>query len=79
MQKPNKYRMPLTGRVVLTGITFLLLSACAVPSASVTSNTICRELERDLPIYSVRDTAETLEAGARFIDVFYAVCGSLTK
>jgi hypothetical protein len=28
-----------------------------------------------LPTYSVKDTPETLESGAKFIDVFYAVCG----
>jgi hypothetical protein len=79
MQKPNKSKMPLTVRVGLTGTICLLLNACAVPTASETSNTICRELERDLPTYSVKDTPQTLESGARFIDVFYAVCGSLTK
>ena len=55
--------------------TCLLLSACAAPSGSETSRTICRELARDLPTYSVKDTPETLESGARFIDVFNAVCG----
>lgn len=58
---------------------FLLLSACAVPTGSETSRTICRELERDLPTYSVKDTPETLEAGARFIDVFNAVCKDQIK
>jgi hypothetical protein len=38
---------------------------------------ICRELERDLPTYSKKDTPETLESGARFLDVFYAVCGQV--
>lgn len=52
-----------------------LLNACAVPTGSETSRTICRELDRDLPTYSVKDTPETLESGAKFIDVFQAVCG----
>lgn len=30
---------------------------------------------RDLPTYSQSDTPETLETGARFMDVFDAVCG----
>jgi hypothetical protein len=55
-------------------ITFLLLSGCAAPHALETSRTVCRELARDLPTYSVKDTPETLEAGARFIDIFSAVC-----
>jgi len=55
----------------------LLLSACAVPNGLETSRTICRELERDLPTYSTKDTPETLESGARFLDVFQAVCGQV--
>lgn len=51
-----------------------LLSACQSLSGSETSRSICRELERDLPTYSVKDTAQTLEAGARFIEIFNAVC-----
>jgi len=51
-----------------------LLSACQSTNVLETSRTVCRELERDLPTYSVKDTPETLESGARFIDVFYAVC-----
>jgi hypothetical protein len=59
---------------VLMVITILLLSGCANTSALETSRTICRELARDLPTYSVKDTPETLESGARFIDVYNAVC-----
>lgn len=55
----------------------LLLSACASSVNFETSKTICRELERDLPTYSTKDTPETLESGARFLDVFYAVCGEV--
>ena len=56
-------------------IAVTLLSACAPVAGSATSDAICRELRRDLPTYSTRDTAETLEAGARFVGVFDAVCG----
>lgn len=54
-----------------------LLTGCIKPDASATTETertICRELRRDLPSYSRRDTTETLESGARFISVFDAVC-----
>jgi hypothetical protein len=67
------------GRVGLMVTISLLLSACSVPKGSETYKTLCRELERDLPTYSVKDTPETLESGARFIDVFNAVCGGLTR
>lgn len=59
---------------VLTAITLLLLSGCANISALETSRTVCRELARDLPTYSTKDTPETLESGARFLDVYYAIC-----
>ena len=59
---------------VLTAITLLLLSGCANTSALETSRTVCRELAIDLPTYSVKDTPETLESGARFLDVYYAIC-----
>ena len=59
---------------VLTAIILPLLSACAGTSALETSRTICRELARDLPTYSTKDTPETLESGARFIDIYNAVC-----
>jgi hypothetical protein len=39
-----------------------------------TERTICRELARDLPTYSTRDTDATKEAGVRFLTVFRAVC-----
>ena len=50
-----------------------------MPSASETLRTVCRELDRDLPSYSVKDTPATLESGARFVDVFNAVCGEQLK
>ena len=59
--------------MLLAGIA---LSGCAMPDGSAT-DTACRELRRDLPTYSASDTQETLDAGARFIGVFNAVCRSL--
>jgi len=64
-------------QIVYGGLTVticLLLSACGATSASETSRTICRELARDLPTYSTKDTPETLESGARFLDVYHAIC-----
>lgn len=54
-----------------------LLSACSATNGSETSRSICRELERDLPTYSRKDTFQTLQSGAKFIEVFYAVCGAV--
>ena len=53
----------------------LLLSGCMTTGNSETERSICRELRRDLPTYSTRDTEETLRSGADFLDVFKAVCG----
>ena len=70
--------MRATSKLVLTVLVWVsvmtLLKACAQPAGSVTEHTICRELRRDLPTWSTRDTAETLAAGARFTAVFAAVC-----
>ena len=60
--------------VGLMVITLPLLNGCAGTSALETSRTVCRELARDLPTYSTQDTPETLESGARFIDIYNAVC-----
>lgn len=65
-------RQTRRGLMLMTG---LLLSGCAQVGTSETEATICRELRRDLPTYSTRDTPETLDAGAQFLDVFAAVCG----
>jgi len=51
-----------------------LLSGCVSTRSSETYRSVCRELERDLPTYSAKDTQETLQTGARFLDVFAAVC-----
>ena len=53
----------------------MLLTGCVKSGGSATERTICRELRADLPTYSRRDTPETLAAGARFVEVFAAVCG----
>lgn len=53
----------------------MLLTGCVKPEGSEIERAICRELRADLPTYSRRDTPETLKAGARFVEVFAAVCG----
>ena len=64
-----------TGRGLLMTLGLLMmLSGCANLTGSATSATICRELARDLPTYSMSDTPETLASGARFVGVFEAVC-----
>jgi outer membrane biogenesis lipoprotein LolB len=71
----GRSRMRLTPPAALLAV--MLLTACASTAPSATTEmerVICRELARDLPTYSARDTAATLEAGARFLDVFAAVC-----
>ena len=55
-------------------ITILLLNGCGATNVLETSRTVCRELARDLPTYSTKDTPETLESGAKFLDVYYAIC-----
>lgn len=62
--------LTLLGLLLLT----ILLPSCAAPGGSETERTICREMRRDLPTYSTRDTAETLASGARFQAVFSAIC-----
>jgi hypothetical protein len=42
---------------------------------SATSDTICRELRRDLPTSSTQDTERSKAENADFRDVFKAVCG----
>lgn len=66
---------PMLPALILTS--GLLLTGCATttPAVSETEATLCRELRADLPTYSRQDTAETLDTGARFLDVFAAVCG----
>ena len=52
-----------------------LLSACATPGGSETEAAICRELRAALPTWSAKDSAQSLEEGARFVAVFEGVCG----
>lgn len=69
--------MPATSKTVLilpAALMATLLSGCIKPDASETERTMCRELWRDLPTYSRTDTAETLQSGARFVDVFRGIC-----
>ena len=61
-------------RIMLVATAAMLLTGCQPMAGSETSSTICRELARDLPTYSRADTPETLASGARFLDVFKAVC-----
>ena len=71
------HELMISGRALMRlGLLLLttLLPSCAVQGASETERTICRELQRDLPTYSTRDTAETLQSGARFIRTFTAIC-----
>ena len=54
-----------------------LMSGCVGSTGSATTETertICRELRRDLPTYSTRDTEATKEAGARFLELFREIC-----
>jgi hypothetical protein len=74
LSRLKRYKMQQIGLGVLMVAALVLLSGCANTSALETGQTICRELAMDLPTYSVKDTPETLEAGARFLDVFNAVC-----
>lgn len=71
-QGKSRMRRMLPGLAAMA----MLLSGCSqqIASATDTERAICRELARDLPTYSRQDTAATLEAGARFVDVFRAVC-----
>ena len=78
LSKRTRYKTRLIVFAVLMVAVLALLSACASTTVSETGLTICRELERDLPTYSVNDTDETLLSGARFIEVFFAVCGGQT-
>lgn len=62
------------GRQMMLVMSIATLSGCGSTGVSETERTICRELRMDLPSYSEQDTEETLGSGARFLDVFGAVC-----
>ena len=74
-QTENKHARLKITRTLLALLLATQLSGCQNTGGYVqTERSICRELARDLPSYSTKDTPETLESGARFIDVFNAVC-----
>lgn len=52
----------------------MLTSGCATTAGSETEQTICRELRLVLPTWSSADTEQSRIDGARFLDVFEAVC-----
>lgn len=57
-------------------LTTTLTSGCITIQAAETSETeraLCRELRRDLPTFSSKDTKETQVSIARFSDVFESV------
>lgn len=56
-------------------IPVLLTTGCASVAGSETERTICRELRRELPTLSSKDTQRTKEEADRFFEVFEAVCG----
>ena len=72
MQEASK--LPPTAPVALMMLALILLAACAQGAGSETERALCRELRADLPTWSSRDTPESLAAGARFVEVFEAVC-----
>lgn len=56
-------------------ITALLTSACGnAGNYGETERSICRELRRELPTYSAKDTEQSKLEGERFFAVFDAVC-----
>lgn len=74
MRMLTRYGTQPIGRVLPMMLALSLLTGCAGLASSATSDTICRELARDLPTYSRNDTPETLASGARFVGIFKAVC-----
>lgn len=52
----------------------MLTSGCAATVPSGT-DAACDALRPHLPSYSTRDTDQTKQEGAQFLDVFQAVCG----
>ena len=69
----SRRRRIARGRLMMLGLG-MLLTGCAALGGSETERAICRELARDLPTYSQQDTPDTLASGARFVEVFNAVC-----
>jgi hypothetical protein len=74
-RKHFRQRQTARGRQMMLVMSMATLSGCAATGVSgPTEQTVCRELRADLPSFSSRDTPETLAGGARFMDVFEAVC-----
>ena len=64
----------LTQRLTLPMMTLaILMSGCANTAPSGTESA-CDAMRPHLPTYSSRDTEETKRLGAKFLDVFAAVC-----
>ena len=74
MNRLTRYATKPMLRAPLMMLALTPLASCAGLAGSATSDTICRELARDLPTYSAQDTPETLASGSRFVAVFEAVC-----
>ena len=73
MQTKSELRQIGRGSLMMLALV-TIASGCSVTAGSETSATICWELRQDLPSYSRQDTPDTLASGARFLDVFVAVC-----
>lgn len=65
---------PMLPAAMLLLTAVMLTSACATTAGSETERTICRELRVVLPTWSSSDTEQSRVEGARFLDVFEAVC-----
>jgi len=65
---------PMPRAAMLLMAAAMLTSACATTAGSVTEQAICRELRIVLPTWSRKDTEQSRIDGARFLDVFEAVC-----
>lgn len=62
--------------LLLLGL-LMTLSACSPKLASSeTSTAICTAWQKAMPQFSRKDTQETLEMGAREVEVYNAICGN---
>ena len=55
-------------------VSALLLTACAPPPPAP-AHAVCDALRQALPTWSRKDTEQSREEAARFLDVWEAVCG----
>ena len=75
MKEPMKSgKVPMLRCAGLMVTLAMLTTSCTTSAGSETEATICRELSRELPTYSRRDTAETKAQGVRFLTTYSAVC-----